>query len=169
MRTPPGIRGLTHALGSEAVRPWGSLTIMVDPFDLERFVQAQEDVMPTVKRELAAGDKQTHWMWFVFPQLRALGRSGTAQRYGIASLAEARAYLAHPLLGPRLVDCTNLVLAVEGRSVHEIFGSPDDLKFRSSMTLFAAADPAASVFPDALAKYFGGVPDPRTIELLAQP
>lgn len=142
---------------------------MVDPFDLERFVQAQEDVMPAVKRERAAGDRQTHWMWFVFPQLPALGRSGTAQRHGIASLAEARASLAHPILGPRLVDCTKLVLAVAGRSVHEIFGSPDDLKFRSSMTLSAAADPAASVFPDALAKSSGGVPDPRTIELLAQP
>lgn len=141
---------------------------MADPFDLDRFVQAQEEVMPAVRRELAAGDKQTHWMWFVFPQVRALGRSGTAQRYGIASLAEARAYLAHPLLGARLVECTKLVLAVEGRSVHEIFGRPDDLKFRSSMTLFAAADPTVAVFTDALAKYFNGVPDSMTTELLSQ-
>lgn len=136
------------------------------PFDLERFVLAQAPVMAQVQRELRAGRKQTHWMWFVFPQLRALGRSSTAQHYGIGSLAEARAYLAHPILRHRLVECTELVLAVEGRSIHDIFGSPDDLKFRSSMTLFAAADPAAGVFTDALAKYFGGVSDPLTTELL---
>ncbi len=141
---------------------------MADPFDLERFVQAQQDVMSAVKRELGTGHKRTHWMWFVFPQLRALGRSSTARRYGIGSLAEARAYLAHPALGPRLMECTALVLAVEGRTVHEIFGSPDDLKFRSSMTLFAAADPAAAVFTSALAKYFDGAPDPQTTELLSE-
>lgn len=139
---------------------------MSDPFDLERFVLAQSPVMAEVQRELRAGRKQTHWMWFVFPQLRALGRSNTAQRYGIESLAEARAYLAHPLLGSRLLECTRLVQAIEERTVHEIFGSPDDLKFRSSMTLFAAANPAVTVFANALAKYFGGVPDRMTTDLL---
>lgn len=140
---------------------------MSDPFDLERFVLAQKPVMAEVQRELRAGRKQTHWMWFVFPQLRALGRSTTAQHYGIKSLAEARAYLAHPLLGSRLLECTGLVQAIERRTVHEIFGSPDDLKFRSSMTLFAAANPAVTVFARALAKYFGGVPDRMTADLLA--
>ncbi|WP_328702556.1 DUF1810 domain-containing protein [Belnapia mucosa] len=139
---------------------------MQDPFDLERFVQAQEPVMAEVRRELGAGRKRTHWMWFIFPQLRALGRSPTAQHYGIASLAEAQAYMAHPVLGPRLVDCADLVRAVRGRSAHEIFGSPDDLKLRSSMTLFAAARPEATVFTDILRLYFEGNPDPLTAELL---
>ena len=139
---------------------------MVDPFDLERFVAAQEPVFLTVRRELGAGQKHNHWMWFVFPQLRALGRSPTALRYGIASLAEARAYLAHPILGPRLLECTGLVIAIQNRSVHAIFGSPDDLKFRSSMTLFAAAQPQSNVWADAIAQFFNGIPDPRTVELL---
>jgi uncharacterized protein (DUF1810 family) len=137
-------------------------------FDLDRFVQAQDRVLPAVRRELAEGRKRTHWMWFVFPQLRGLGQSPTALHYGIASLAEAEAYLAHPLLGPRLEECTALVNAVTGRSLHAIFGSPDDMKFHSSMTLFAAARPGASVFQEALEKYCGGVPDQRTLELLAQ-
>lgn len=140
---------------------------MSDPFDLQRFLQAQGPVIDEVRRELRQGRKRTHWMWFVFPQLRVLGRSPTAQHYGIASLAEAQAYMAHPVLGPRLLECTGLVLAVEGRSVHEIFGSPDDLKFRSSMTLFQSACPETTVFTDALCRYFDGAPDPRTIELLA--
>lgn len=139
---------------------------MNDPFDLERFVRAQEPVMADVRRELRAGCKRTHWMWFVFPQLRALGRSSTAQHYGIASLAEAQAYMAHPLLGPRLMECTELVCAVQHRSAHEIFGSPDELKLRSSMTLFAAARPEATVFGDVLHRYFGGRADQLTIELL---
>jgi uncharacterized protein (DUF1810 family) len=139
---------------------------MDDPFDLERFVRAQEPVMADVHRELQAGRKRTHWMWFVFPQLRALGRSSTAQRYGIASLAEARAYIAHPLLGPRLMECTGMVRAVRHRSAHEIFGSPDDLKFQSSMTLFAGARPEATVFADALRQYFEGKADQFTAELL---
>ena len=134
---------------------------------LERFVAAQERVWPAVVAELTAGAKRSHWMWFVFPQLRGLGRSATARHFGIASLGEAQAYLADPVLGPRLIECAELVNAVEGRSAHDIFGSPDDLKFRSSMTLFAAVDPAAAVFGDALRKYFGGLPDPRTTELLA--
>jgi uncharacterized protein (DUF1810 family) len=141
---------------------------MQDPFDLERFVAAQDPVMASVRRELGAGRKQTHWMWFVFPQLRALGQSPTAKRYGIASLAEAQAYMAHPDLGPRLVECTELVRAVQGRSVHDIFGNPDDLKFRSSMTLFARAQPGTPAFAAALEQYFDGVPDPRTLDLLAQ-
>jgi len=140
---------------------------MADALDLERFVQAQDPVIAQVRRELGEGRKRSHWMWFVFPQLRGLGRSVTAQRYGIGSLDEAKTYLAHPVLGPRLVECTALVNAVEGRSAHDIFGSPDDMKFRSSMTLFAMARPDAGVFVEALGKYFGDVPDPRTTELLS--
>jgi uncharacterized protein (DUF1810 family) len=138
---------------------------MTDPFDLQRFVDAQRAVYLQVCAELAAGCKRSHWMWFVFPQLKGLGRSATAQHYGIASLAEAQAYWAHPLLGPRLRECTELVLAVDGRSAHEIFGPPDDLKFRSCMTLFAQAT-GERLFTRALEKYFHCEADPRTIELL---
>lgn len=140
---------------------------MADPFDLERFVQAQDPVMDDVRRELRAGRKRTHWMWFVFPQLRALGHSATAQHYGISSLAEARAYTAHPVLGPRLTECAELVLAVHGRSAHDIFGSPDDMKLRSCMTLFAAAAPGTPTFDAVIGKYYGGSPDDRTTDLLA--
>jgi len=140
---------------------------MADPFDLERFVQAQDRAIEDVLRELRDGRKRTHWMWFVFPQLRALGRSPTALRYGIASPAEAQAYMAHPILGQRLMECTTLVLAVQGRSVHGIFGSPDDLKFRSSMTLFSSARPDLDVFAKAIRRHFNGAPDPRTTELLS--
>jgi uncharacterized protein (DUF1810 family) len=140
---------------------------MDDPFDLERFVRAQEPVIADVLRELRTGRKRTHWMWFVFPQLRALGRSPTAQHYGIASLAEAQAYMAHPVLEPRLLACAELVRAVQHRSAYEIFGSPDDLKLRSSMTLFAAARPQTVVFDDVLRRYFEGKPDQLTTELLA--
>jgi len=136
---------------------------MDDPFDLQRFVAAQAPVYAQVAAELAAGRKRSHWMWFVFPQLKGLGRSAMAQHYGIASPAEARAYWAHPLLGPRLAQCTGLVLAIDGLSVHEIFGSPDDLKFRSCMTLFAQAT-SEPLFTRALEKYFGGEADPRTVE-----
>lgn len=117
-----------------------------DPFDLERFVTAQASVFPTVLAELKAGHKRNHWMWFVFPQLRGLGHSSMASFYGIASLNEARAYLAHPLLGPRLELCTRTVLEIPNDSLHQIFGSPDDMKFQSSMTLFASAagDPASA-------------------------
>ena len=139
---------------------------MSDAFDLDRFVRAQDPVLADVRRELADARKRSHWMWFVFPQLRGLGRSSTAQHYGVGSLAEARAYLAHPLLGPQLVECTGLVNKVEGRSVRRIFGSPDDLKFHSSMTLFASADPEAPVFREALAKHFGGALDGLTVEML---
>ena len=139
---------------------------MDDPFDLQRFVDAQDPVIDEVCNELRAGRKRSHWMWFVFPQLAGLGHSAVAQRYAIASLAEARAYLAHALLGPRLRDCSALVLAVEGRSVHQIFGAPDDLKFWSSMTLFDAADPSEPVFRDCLGKYFGGRADRGTLSRL---
>ena len=142
---------------------------MPDAFDLDRFVQAQDPVLAQVRRELAEGRKRSHWMWFVFPQLKGLGRSATARHYGIASLAEARAYLAHPVLGRRLAECAALVNRVEGRSVHEIFGSPDDLKFHSSMTLFAAADPDAPVFREALDKHFAGALDPLTTDALSRP
>ncbi len=142
---------------------------MADPFDLDRFVRSQDPVLDQVRRELADGRKRSHWMWFVFPQLRGLGRSATAQHYGIGSLAEARAYLAHPVLGPRLVECTELVNRVEGRTVHQIFGGPDDLKFHSSMTLFAAADPEAPAFREALDKCFAGALDAPTSELLRRP
>jgi uncharacterized protein (DUF1810 family) len=138
-----------------------------DPFDLERFVTAQEAVFPAVLAELKAGRKRSHWMWFVFPQLQGLGHSSMAAFYGIISLREARAYLTHPLLGPRLVRCTRTVTNIEGGSLHEIFGSPDDMKFQSSMTLFAlaAADPD-SPFYKALDRWCGGTLDAQTLMLL---
>ena len=142
---------------------------MSDPFDLGRFIQAQDPVLAQVRRELGEGRKRSHWMWFVFPQLRGLGRSAMAQHYGIGSLAEARTYLEHPVLGPRLIECTELVNRVEGQSIHQVFGSPDDLKFHSSMTLFASAAPDAPVFCEALRKYFGGALDAPTIEKLRHP
>jgi uncharacterized protein (DUF1810 family) len=139
-----------------------------DPYNLRRFVVAQEPLFAQVCAELAAGHKQSHWMWFVFPQLRGLGGSSMAERYAIASLAEARAYLAHLLLGERLRSCTQLVNRVEGRTAQAIFGYPDYLKFRSSMTLFAlAAEDGSEPFSETLAKYFAGAGDPRTHELLA--
>ncbi|THD77120.1 MAG: DUF1810 domain-containing protein [Phenylobacterium sp.] len=137
-----------------------------DPFHLQRFVDAQAGVYETALAELIAGDKRSHWMWFVFPQVAGLGLSPTAQRYAIGSLAEAQAYLAHPMLGPRLCACTAAVNAVEGRSAHQVFGSPDDLKFRSSMTLFREAAPDEPAFATALRKYFDGEADPRTLEIL---
>lgn len=135
--------------------------------DLSRFVQAQEPQMDDVRAELAAGRKRTHWMWFVFPQLRGLGHSAMARHYGIASRDEAAAYLAHPVLGARLRECVELVLAVQGRTAHDIFGSPDDLKLRSCLTLFREVDGADGVFGRALARYFDGEPDPLTLQLLA--
>ena len=140
---------------------------MNDPFDLQRFVTAQAPVYAQVTSELRAGRKLSHWMWFVFPQIAGLGFSPTAQRYAIASLDEARAYLAHPVLGPRLRDCVRLVLATQGRDAHAIFGSPDDVKFRSSLTLFGRAAPGEALFPDALDKYYGGAEDAATRGKLA--
>ena len=141
---------------------------MADPHDLHRFVEAQEETFAQAVSELEDGRKASHWMWFVFPQLRGLGRSPMATRFGIASLDEARAYLAHPLLGPRLRQCVRLALRIDGRSITEVFGSPDDMKFRSCMTLFDAAAPDETMFAEALRKYFGGTPDARTLELLRQ-
>lgn len=142
---------------------------MEDPFNLARFADAQAPVIDTVRAELAAGAKQTHWMWFIFPQLAGLGRSSTAAIFAITGLEEARAYLVHPVLGPRLLECTALVNAVEGRSAHQIFGAPDDLKFHSSMTLFAQAAGDPGSFKAALTKYFAGAPDPATLNLLSSP
>ena len=135
--------------------------------DLRRFVQAQEPRMDDVLAELAAGRKRTHWMWFVFPQLRGLGHSQMAWHFGLQSRGEAAAYLAHPLLGPRLRECVELVLAVDGRSAHAVFGSPDDLKLRSCLTLFREIDGVDGVFGKALDKYFDGQPDAATLQLLA--
>ena len=139
---------------------------MDDSHDLQRFVAAQDLVWQQVQGELAAGAKTSHWMWFVFPQLKSLGRSAMARHYGIADRAEALAYWQHPLLGPRLKDCTQLLLGVEGRTALQILGSPDDLKFRSCMTLFAQVAPAEPVFEAAVQKYFGGEPDTKTLALL---
>jgi uncharacterized protein (DUF1810 family) len=134
-----------------------------DRFDLERFVKAQAGVYEQVVSELRAGRKRSHWMWFVFPQLAGLGYSAMAQRYAVSSLGEARAYLEHPVLGARLRECSALVLAVPGKTAHEIFGSPDDLKFHSSMTLFHRAAPAEPVFGECLRTYFAGREDALTL------
>lgn len=133
---------------------------------LQRFVDAQEPVYAQVCAELRAGRKTSHWMWFIFPQIAGLGSSPMARTFAIASLEEARAYLRHPVLGPRLEECCRLVNAIEGRTIGEIFGYPDDLKFRSSMTLFAHAAEDNQVFREALDKYFGGEFDPLTLERL---
>ncbi|WP_158902309.1 DUF1810 domain-containing protein [Burkholderia sp. L27(2015)] len=135
---------------------------MDDPFDLQRFVDAQEPVFEQVCKELRAGEKRTHWMWFVFPQIHGLGYSAMAQRFALTSREEASAYLLHPLLGVRLRECTRLVNDVQGRSIRQIFGSPDDMKFHSSMTLFAHATQDNSIFVDALHRYFGGEFDRAT-------
>jgi len=137
---------------------------------LERFVSAQAAAFPQVLEELQAGEKRSHWIWFIFPQMKGLGHSSQSEYYGIGSLEEAAAYLRHPVLGPRLRQCTQLVTLVEGRTLREILGSPDDLKFRSSMTLFARAAEEAALdstdFNDAMKKYFNGEGDPLTAALL---
>lgn len=140
---------------------------VTDPFDLERFVAAQEGVFGTALGELRGGRKRSHWMWFVFPQLRGLGRSHLAHRYGVGSLAEARAYLAHPLLGPRLAAATEAAVASVAGSPRELFGSPDDLKFCSSMTLFALAAGGDGPYRRALGRFCGGREDAETLRLLA--
>lgn len=137
-----------------------------DPFELARFVDAQREVYQQALAELRAGRKRTHWMWFVFPQMVGLGRSPTAQHYGIRSLAEAQAYLQHPLLGARLRQCARALLDLHGRSAEAIFGYPDVLKLRSSMTLFAAVADAGPEFAAVLERYYGGVRDARTLRLL---
>jgi uncharacterized protein (DUF1810 family) len=139
---------------------------MSDPFSLQRFVDAQNQVYDKVCSELRDGRKKSHWMWFVFPQIEGLGSSPLARKFAISSLAEAAAYLAHPILGPRLTECSRLVNLVEERPIELIFGYPDDLKFRSSMTLFAHATPDNQVFTDTLQKYFDGEFDPATLARL---
>ena len=139
---------------------------MNDPYDLQRFVDAQNAVFEQVCSELREGRKESHWMWFVFPQLKGLGRSWMASKFGISSREEAEAYLEHPILGPRLRECTRLVNLVEGRSIEEIFGYPDNLKFHSSMTLFARIATDNEIFANALQKYFAGEPDRLTLARL---
>jgi uncharacterized protein (DUF1810 family) len=139
---------------------------MDDPFHLDRFVRAQEPVYETALAELRDGRKASHWMWYIFPQIEGLGLSAISQHYAVTCLDEARAYLAHPVLGARLVECAEVVNAVQGRSAHEIFGTPDDLKLRSCLTLFAEAAPDKLVFAEALAKYFAGEPDAATLAQL---
>ena len=138
----------------------------MDPLRVQEFLSAQAAVYDDVLAELKAGRKASHWMWFIFPQLAGLGVSSMARRFALSSVLEARGYAAEPVLGQRLRECTCLVIDVENRSINRIFGSPDDLKFRSSMTLFSVAVPAEPLFSQALQKYFSGEPDPRTIELL---
>lgn len=138
---------------------------MDDPYDLNRFVEVQRDDYDEALSEIASGRKRTHWMWYIFPQIDGLASTATSRHFAIKSLEEARAYLDHPVLGARLLECAEAALAVEGRSAHDIFGSPDDLKLRSSATLFAVVQPG-SVFDRLLARYFDGVPDGKTLELL---
>jgi uncharacterized protein (DUF1810 family) len=137
---------------------------MSDPYDLQRFVDAQNRVYDKVGAELREGRKRSHWMWFIFPQIAGLGSSPLARRFALSSLSEASAFLEHPILGPRLAECARLVNLVEGRTIEQIFGHPDDLKFRSSMTLFAHASTENQLFIDALRKYFDGEFDPATLE-----
>jgi uncharacterized protein (DUF1810 family) len=141
-------------------------TSSADRYNLQRFLDAQSRVFEQVLSELRQGRKQSHWMWFIFPQIAGLGSSEMAQRFAISGRAEATAYLDHPTLGPRLTQCTELVNQVSGRTIEDIFGYPDDLKFRSSMTLFAAVAPAANPFQTALEKYFSGESDAATLARL---
>jgi len=151
-------------------KPDRPMTVSHDRYQLARFVTAQDGVFETALAELRSGRKESHWMWFIFPQLRDLGRSSTARFLGISSLEEARAYLAHEVLGPRLLQCTGEVLACGASSFHELFGSPDDLKFRSCMTLFAVASREQdNQFRRALDRWCDGDMDPRTLELLRPP
>ena len=142
------------------------MSATTDPHHLRRFVAAQDPVFEQVRSELQSGRKQGHWMWFVFPQLEGLGESEMARKYGISSRGEAEAYLAHPTLGPRLRESTDLVNAIEGSSIDSILGYPDNLKFRSSMTLFDLVAPGERVFKAALQKYFDGEPDGKTVQRL---
>jgi uncharacterized protein (DUF1810 family) len=139
---------------------------MDDPYNLERFVDAQDAIYDQVRSELKEGHKRSHWMWFVFPQIEGLGHSSLARKFAVSSIEEARAYLQHPILGARLIECTELVIHTAGRRVEQIFGYPDDLKFRSSMTLFAHAATDNQIFADAIRKCFGGEYDRLTLERL---
>ena len=140
---------------------------MSNAFELERFVQAQEHSYDQAMSELRQGRKQSHWMWYVFPQFDGLGFSPTSRRYAIKSIAEAHAYLRHPILGPRLQASAEAALAIEGKAAAEVFGSPDDMKLRSCATLFASVSPAGSVFHRLLDRYFGGTPDEATLRLMS--
>src|SRR5476651_2648585 len=142
---------------------------MIGSHKLQHFVDAQASVYAAVLAELEAGKKRSHWMWFIFPQLQGLDRSDMARRYALDGLADARSYLAHPVLGARLFECSTLVRAIPERAIGAIFGTPDDLKFHSCMTLFAQARPGQSIFGDCLQKYFDGRRDAATLALLAQP
>lgn len=148
--------------------PLGQSGNVEDSFGLSRFTLAQEDHYESALSELRRGRKQTHWMWFIFPQLDGLGRSAMARRYAIRSLEEAAAYLSHPILGPRLLDCCRELLAGKGRTASQIFGDPDDIKLRSSMTLFSQVPDAPEVFMRVLEQYFGGGQDPLTLDLLGR-
>ena len=141
---------------------------IVDTYDLDRFIEAQKEVYADVLAELQSGRKRTHWMWFMFPQAAGLGRSATAEFYAIQNLDEAETYLNHPLLGTRLLECSNIVLGLQGRSVEDIFDWPDDLKLRSSMTLFSRVAGSGSVFDKVLQRYFQGELDKRTLQLLGE-
>ena len=140
---------------------------MNDPYDLQRFVEAQEPVYEAVRAELQNGRKTSHWMWYIFPQAKTLGTSFMAKKFGISSQKEAEAYLGHLILGPRLIECATLVNVVQGVSSVEIFGGVDSKKFRSSMTLFDHISPEDNVFKEALQKYYGGEPDPLTLNFLS--
>ena len=139
---------------------------MNDRFNLSRFIEAQEGDYSDVLDELKRGKKAGHWIWYVFPQMASLGHSAMSERYSISCINEARAYIGHPILGPRLVECTELILAVEGKTAEQIFGSLDAMKFRSSMTLFSHVGEADSVYQRALSKYFDGEPDPKTLKAM---
>ena len=139
-----------------------------DPYDLQRFVTAQEDHYDDALEEIQSGAKKTHWMWYIFPQFAGLGQSMVSARYAIRSVDEAKAYLAHPVLGARLIEIARATLNVEGRNAREVFGSPDDLKLKSCSTLFAHVSPDQSVFHELLNKYFGGLADGYTLRLLAK-
>ena|SRR6188472_3454636 len=142
------------------------MSVTGDQYQLQRFVDAQEGIYADVVEELTQGRKRSHWMWFVFPQLRGLGSSPTAVRFGISSADEARAYLAHELLGSRLRECAKLVARIDGRSAQDVFGWPDDMKLRSSMTLFARASEDNADFVAVLEKFYGGEEDPATLARL---
>ena len=137
-----------------------------DPYDLNRFVDAQKGDYEQALREIRTGRKRSHWMWYIFPQFAGLGFSSTSQHYAIKSIDEAKAYLAHPILGPRLIECAEAAIGIAGRSANDIFGSPDDMKLRSCATLFAAVSPPGSIFERILDKYYGGAGDTRTIGLM---
>jgi uncharacterized protein (DUF1810 family) len=139
-----------------------------DPFDFQRFVIAQEDSFETALAEISAGYKVSHWMWFIFPQFAGLGFSSMARRYAIQSLAEARAYLAHPVLGPRLIACAEAVLRVDGKTAYDIFDTPDDLKLKSCATMFALVSPPGNVFGRLLEKYYDGEQDGRTLQMIGR-